>query len=77
MDSAEKYYRLGLAQAIREDQHFFIAVTHQGLAAVAFQRKQWAEAEAEAKLADEEYHCPQNPNMSTNAYRLNECYAIM
>jgi hypothetical protein len=60
LDAAEKYYRLGLQQAIRENAHYFIAVTHQGLADVAMAREDWATAEKEARTAFDELICPVN-----------------
>lgn len=77
IDLAEKYYRLGLQQAIRKDRHFFIAVTHQGLASVAFERKNWAEAEQEARTAIAEFLCPDNENIKSNNYNLNGCFQTM
>jgi len=76
-DLAEKYYRLGLQQAIRDDRHFFIAVTHQGLASVEFEKKNWAEAEREAKVAFDEFLCPKNENLSSNDYNLIGCFHVM
>jgi tetratricopeptide (TPR) repeat protein len=60
LDAAEKYYRLGLQQAIREDAHYFIAVTHQGLADVAMAREDWPTAEKEARTTFDELICPVN-----------------
>jgi hypothetical protein len=74
LDEADRCYRLALEQAIREDNHLFIAISHRGLSDVAFARNQWAKCEAEIRTAIEEYSCPLNTKQEFNDIYLAESF---
>lgn len=73
-EGAERYYRLALERADRENSEFFRGISHLGLSKVAAQKKQWPVAKSEAETSILHFESGKNEKPNILDFSLDEAY---